>query len=103
MYYFTGQKTVTAIKRLLYVGNISSFTTVGTSTCYLRPLSDSESSTNASQYGTPYNAIFEPGVDIRIDDKLVIDSEDYTVRGVSNHDRGTYTPYVRALVVKPQV
>lgn len=103
MLYFTGQKEITAIKRQLYVGNISSFTTVGTSTCYLRPLSEIESSNNGSQYGILYNAIFESDVDVRENDKIIIDSIEYLIKGVSNHDRGAFTQYKKALVVKPQL
>ena len=99
---YTTQKTISAIKRQSYVGNISSFTTVGTGTCYLRPLSEVESSNNGFQYGVAYSVICETSLDIREMDKITIDSTDYLVKGVVNHNRGSYTPYKRALVVLPQ-
>lgn len=99
---YTSQNVVTAIKRQTYVGNLSSFTTVGSATCYLRPLSEIESSSNGFQYGTAYNAIFETDVDVREMDKIVIDGTEYLVSGVTNHNRGSYTTYKRALVVLPQ-
>ena len=99
---YTSQNSVTAIKRQIYVGNISSYTSVGTAVCYLRPLSEVESSGNGYQYGTAYNAIFEVDVDVREMDRITINSIEYLVKGVANHNRGGYTKYKRALVVLPQ-
>lgn len=99
---YTSQNVVSAIMRQSYVGNISSFTAVSSATCYLRPLSEVESSANGFQYGIAYNAIFEIDVDVREMDKLVIDSVDYLVKGVANHNRGSYTKYKKALVFLAQ-
>ena len=104
MLYFTGQRAVTGITRITgYVGNLSQSTSITTVTsCYLRPLSETESSNNGFQYGHAFNAIFEPEADVREQDKITIAGVEYTVKGVALHDRGTFTQYLKALVFKPQ-
>lgn len=101
---FTQQKSVSSVKRITgYVSGLSQSTTITTITsCYLRPLSEVESSANGYQYGTAFNAIFETGTDIRQQDKITIDGTEYLVQGVTNHDRGFATKYVRALIYKPE-
>ena len=101
---FTGEKIVSAITRQTYTGtpSKSSYASVGTATCYLRPLTEEQASMNGIQYGTGFSAIFETSVDIREADKITIDSIVYTVRGVVNHDRGSNTPYKRALLTKAE-
>jgi hypothetical protein len=102
---FTTQKTITNHTRLgNYVGNLSSSTTVTTGpvSCYLRPLSEIESSNNGYQYGIAHSAIFEVGEDIQEQDKITIDSVEYTVKGVVDHSRGYATGYIKALIIKPQ-
>lgn len=102
---FTKNKTVSSVTRMTgYVGNISTSTTITSITsCYLRPLSEVESSANGYQFGVAFNAIFENGTDIRQQDKITIEGTQYLVQGVSNHDRGFATKYVKALLVKPEV
>lgn len=102
MFTFTTQKIITAIKRQVYTGNKSVYSVVGTGTCYLRPLSEEQASLNGFQYGTGFSAIFETSTDIREADKITIDSVEYTVRGVVNHDRGHNTSYKRALLSKAE-
>ena len=102
---FTDQSLITGHTRLgTYVGGLSSSTTVttGPKSCYLRPLSEIESSNNGFQYGVAHNAIFEVGEDIQEQDKITIDSIEYTVKGVISHDRGYATGYIKALIIKPQ-
>lgn len=101
---FTTEKIVTAINRQTYSGSpaVSSYASIGTATCYLRPLNEEQSSMNGMQYGQAYSAIFETSVDIREADKIVIDGIEYTVRGVVNHDRGGQTAYKRCLLMKPE-
>lgn len=102
---FTTQKTISAHTRLgNYVGNLSSSTTVttGPTTCYLRPLSETESSANGYLFGLAFNAIFENGADIKQQDKITIEGIQYLVKGVVNHDRGFGTKYVKALITKPE-
>lgn len=101
---FTGQKTVSAISRQTYSGSPSksTYSSVGTATCYLRPLTEEQAAMNGMQYGTSFSAIFETSVDVREADKLTIDGVVYTVRGVVNHDRGFATAYKRALLTKPE-
>ena len=97
---FTSQKIISAIKRQTYVSGKSTFVSVGTATGYLRPLSEESSSVNGVQFGFGFNLIVETDVDIRENDKVVIDGIEYTLRGVVNHDRGGITKYKRALMVK---
>lgn len=102
---FTTEKTVTAHKRQVYVGNKSSYTTVSPvtlTTCYLRPLNEEQSAANGVQFGLGFSIIVECDVDIREGDKVTIDGVEYTVRGVVNHDRGGLTRYKRALCLKPE-
>ena len=101
---FTGQKTVSAVTRITgYVNNLSQSTTITSITsCYLRPLSETESSANGYQYGVAFNAIFEDGTDIRQQDKITIEGTVYLVQGTTNHDRGTATKYVKALIINPE-
>jgi hypothetical protein len=101
---FTTQKAVTSVKRITgYVSGISQSTTITTITsCYLRPLSETESTNNGYQYGTAFNAIFETGTDIRQQDTITIDGVEYLVQGTTNHDRGFSTKYVKALIYKPE-
>jgi hypothetical protein len=101
---FTTQKTVNSVSRITgYVGNLSQSTTITSITsCYLRPLSETESSANGYQYGIAFNAIFEDGTDIRQQDKITIEGVQYLVQGTANHDRGKGTRYVKALLIKPE-
>lgn len=101
---FTGQKAISAITRQTYSGtpSKSSYSSVGTASCYLRPLSEEQASMNGFQYGTGFSAIFETSVDIREGDKIVISGVTYTCRGVVNYDRGFNTQYKRALLQKPE-
>ena len=103
MKYFTAQHLVSSVTRQLYVGNISSYTAIAmTVQCSLRPLSETEASNNGFQYGTAYNALFEPSADIRINDKITIETIEYTVKGVAHFNNGNFLDYKRALIVKPQ-
>lgn len=99
---FTNQKTISAIKRQTYVGNKSSYSSVGTATGYLRPLTEEQASANGVQFGLGFSLIVETDVDIQEADKVVIDSIEFTVRGVANHDRGGYPKYKRCLLLKPE-
>ena len=99
---FTNQKTITAIKRQTYVGNKSSFSSIGTATGYLRPLTEESASANGIQFGFGFNLIVETDVDIQEGDKVTIDSVEYTVSGLENHDRGGVTAYKRILMTRPE-
>lgn len=102
MRYFTEQKTISAIKRLTYTGSKATSSSVGTAVGYLRPLAADQSSVNGVQFGQAFQLIVETSVDIRVQDKVTIDSVDYLVRGVANHDRGGPTAYKACLVTLPQ-
>ncbi len=99
---FTNQKTISAINRQTYAGGKSSYATVGSATGYLRPLTEEQASTNGVQFGLGFSLITETDVDIREQDKVVIDSVEYTVRGTVLHDRGGATRYRRCLLTKPE-
>jgi hypothetical protein len=100
---FTGQKSISSIDRLTYTGSKSVFASVAASvSCYLRPLTEEQASMNGFQYGTGFSAIFEVAIDIQEGDRVTIDSEVYTVRGVVNHNRGINTQYKRALLMKSE-
>jgi len=99
---FTSQKVISAIKRQTYVGNKSTFASVGSSTGYLRPLSEEQASLNAVQFGRGFLLIVETDVDIREGDKITIANVEHTVQGVANHDRGGATKYKRCLITLPE-
>lgn len=102
---FTTEKVVNQITRLSgYTGNLSHSTTITSVTsCYLRPLSEIESSNNGFQYGIAHNAIFEVDADVIEGDKITIEGIEYTVKGVATHDRGFGTQYKKALIIKPEL
>lgn len=102
MRYFTKQRSITAIKRLSYTGTKATTSSVGTAEGYLRPLAADEASANSVQFGQAFQLIIETSVDIRVQDRVTIDSVDYLVRGVANHDRGGPTAYKACLVTLPQ-
>jgi hypothetical protein len=100
---FTTQKSITTIKRQTYSGEKSSFASVGTATAYLRPLDLEQSTNNRVQFGLGFSLIFEVDVDIREGDKVTIDSVEYTVRGVVNHNRGSARiQYKKAIITLPE-
>lgn len=101
---FTKDKTVSAIARITgYVGNLAQSTTITTVTsCYLRPLSETESSDNGYLYGVAYMAIFEVTDDVRQQDKITINGTQYLVKGTALHDRGYRTQYLKAIITKPE-
>lgn len=101
---FTSQNAITVVKRQVYTGSKSVLTTVNglTPTCYLRPLDEVASAANGVQYGFGFSVITETSVAILIGDTLTIDSIDYTVRGMVNHNRGGATAYKKFLVVKAE-
>lgn len=97
---FTNQTAVSAIKRMTYTGDKSAYSSVGTSTCYFRPLSEKQAADNSLQYGNAFSAIFETDQDVRAADVLTIGGTDYTVQGIVNHNRGR-VGYIRAILTKP--
>ncbi len=109
MQYFTSNpqnsKTISAIKRQVYLTGKSSYVATvmaSTTTGNLRPLSEEQATANQMQWGLGFSLIVETGVDIQEGDKLTIAGVEYTVRGVVNHDRGGFTAYKRALLLKGQ-
>lgn len=100
MLFFTNQKTISAISRQSYTAGVSSYSSVGTGTGYLRPLNEQESNFSGFQYGHAFSLIVETSLDIREGDKVTISSINYLVRGVVNHDRGGITAYKRCLLTK---
>lgn len=103
MQYFTQNNTISAIKRQSYSGGKSTYSTVGSGTGYLRPLSEEQASANGLQFGLAFNLLVETDVDIRETDRVTVDSEEYTVKGVANHNRGGYTAYKRCLIIKGEL
>jgi len=93
-------KTV-EIKRTTYVGDKSSFITASTVKGYLRPLSEEEASLNGFQHGQAFALQVPSAVDLRKGDKVVIESKQYTVGGVANHDRLSLA-HRRAVISLPQ-
>lgn len=85
---------------MTYTGDKSSYAIIGTSSGYLRPLSEEQSSVNGLQYGQGFALLVDDSIDIRESDKAEIEGQIYEVRGVARHDRGA-VPYKRCLVVKP--
>ena len=71
-----------------------------TYTCYLRPLNEEQSASNGVQFGLGFSIIVEKDFDIQEGDKFTIESVEYTIRGVVNHDRGIRTSYKKALALK---
>lgn len=88
------------VSRQSYSGSKSTYSTVGTYTCYLRPLTEKQASDNGVQYGLGFEVLTEPETDIAEGDKAVVDGTTYTVQGVVYQDRGA-VPFKRAIVVKP--
>lgn len=89
------------IKRLSYVGDKSSLSTLATVSGYLRQMSEEQSSLNNIQYGQGFKLIVEDSVDIKATDNVVIDGVSYTVKGVASHDRGS-EPYKSISLIKGQ-
>ena len=89
------------IKRTTYVGDKSSFVTASTVKGYLRPLSAEEASLNGFQHGQAFMIQVPSAVDLRKGDRVTIESKDYTVEGVANHDRFSLA-HRRALITLPQ-
>jgi hypothetical protein len=104
MQFFTGQNSITGIKRQVYLLGKSSYVLAATSTAtgYLRPLNEEQAAANGVQYGLGFSLIVECSVDIQEGDKFTIGSDNYTVRGVVNHNRGGLTAYKRCLLLKGQ-
>jgi len=73
-----------------------------TYTCYLRPLNEEQSASNGVQFGLGFSIIVEVDFDIREGDKVTIDTVEYTIRGVVNHDRGIRTQYKKCLALKAE-
>lgn len=102
MLYFTTNNTISAIKRQSYTGGKSSYSSVGSGTGYLRPLSEEQAQANQMQWGQAFSLIVECAVDIREGDRVVVDSVEYAVKGVANHNRGGLTAYKKCLLTLPQ-
>lgn len=103
MKFFTQEKIIQSVKRLVYAGSPS----VGTLTevytdlnGYLRPLSEEQAGINQVQWGLGFQLITEVGVDIRVADTVTIKDVVYTVRARADHDRGNYTSYQKYLLVR---
>lgn len=98
---FLQENIISAIKRQTYTGGKSAYSSVGSGTGYLRPLSETQSATNNLQYGVGFSLLVENSVDIREADKVTVDSVEYVVNGVATHARGA-VPYKRCLLTKPE-
>ena len=83
---FLKQNAVT-IKRLSYVGGKGTFSTVGTTRGYFRPLDESQASANGFQFGQAHVLLVGADVDIRESDTVEVDGQEFTVNGVATHDR----------------
>jgi hypothetical protein len=103
MRYFTSQNIISAISRQSYTNGKSAFASVGTGTGYIKPLSEQEASFSGVQYGHGFTLIVETDVDIKEGDKITVDSINYMVRGVVNHNRGGITAYKRCLLTKDMI
>lgn len=75
---------------------------VTTATCYIRPLSEEQSALNGLQWGQGYQVITETSVDIRVGDRVTIDSVLYVIKGMANHNRGGSLAYKKYLATLPQ-
>lgn len=101
---FTSQFNITSIKRQVYTGNKSALVEqlTGTIPCYLRPTSPEAAAIAGIQWGKAFDMITEPSSfsSIKEGDRIaVVRASDsvsegaFSVRGVSNHDRGGATAY----------
>lgn len=95
------QNTISAINRQTYTGNKSAYTTVGSGMGYLRPMTETQSSVNALQFGMGNTLFVENDTDIRETDKVTVDGVEYTVRGVSTHPIGA-VPYKKCILIRPE-
>lgn len=99
---FTSQYTAT-VQRQTYALDVSTFGTVATITGSLRALDLEASSQNGIQYGYGYSFIAEIGANLKVGDKLVINAQTYTVRGLANYGLpNSATAFTKALIVLPE-
>lgn len=89
------------IKRQTYIGNKSSFATVGTGKGFFRPLDELQASANGFQFGQAFLLKTEVENDVRKTDIIEIDAVEFTVQGVATHDRGS-VPFKRILMTLPE-
>lgn len=95
-------KTAT-IKRQTYVGDKSTFASVGTIKGHLRPLNETQASANGFQFGQIFAFQTAPDADIRESDTVEIDGVEYTCNGVATHDRPPQAvAHKRALLLLPE-
>lgn len=87
---FTQQSKTYTSKRLVYSENKAQYQTHFESGLgYLKQLDEKLSSLNNIQIGEGYSFIIEGDKDIKPTDKIIIDSEEYEVKGVTLEELGS--------------
>lgn len=98
-------KKLITIKRQSYSGTPpkSTYSILGTANAYVRPLTEEQSARNGLQWGKGFFVMVKDEADIQEGDKIVYESEECTVQGVSRHNRGITIPdFKQVLMVRPQ-
>lgn len=76
------------IQRLVAEGSKSTFTELGTSECFLQPLSSEYSNIYGITFGKGFSCFMPYSTDVAEGDRVVIDSNGYGVQGVRDHNYG---------------
>lgn len=99
-YMFKHFNTEATIQRLVRVGNKSSYQDLWiTLKWHLKPLSDEKQNIWLENLANMYGFTFKSWTEIKEADKLLIDSQKYSVRWVENHS-GLRVSFSKAILVK---
>ena len=103
--YFTNAHQLTLVERQVYTLGKSAFTTVSgvSGQVYMRTLNEEQTALNGLQWGQGFSMIYPTTLDIRIGDRVTVDSVVYVVKGVLTNARGTILDFGKALLTKPQL
>lgn len=91
-------KTAT-IKRQIYVNDKSTYANVGTISCNLQPMDNEMSKINDIQIGRGFMVFCKIADDIQDTDILNIDTQDYTVKGITDYRMGNLE-YKKVILIK---
>lgn len=92
--------TLATVHRASYTGNAGSYSEANSYYGFFQPIDQDNNTIALNIMGQAYQFVTEGDADIKASDKLIINSEDYRVRGVKRNDMKRHD-FLTVLLEKP--
>lgn len=87
------------IQGLVEVGGISTYTTTGTTKCFLQPIDAEETLIQGMTFSKSFKCYLPRTAGVKEKQRLVIDAETYSVVGIMDNNYGSI-PHYKAILEK---